>query len=198
MECLLIVDVQNDFIPGGALAVPDGDRIVEVINQIQCDFSLVVATQDWHPKGHQSFASSHPGRAEYDIISLNELDQVLWPDHCVQNTWGAEFSPSLDSSRIEAIFRKGTDSEIDSYSGFFDNGRLKNTGLGGFLKDRSVSSVTICGLAADFCVYYSALDALNLGFKTTILEAAVRPIDPKAYEDKKRVFLRKGGTLGNT
>lgn len=198
MKCLLIVDVQNDFIPGGALAVPEGDRIVKVINQIQCDFSLVLATQDWHPNGHGSFATSHPGKAEYDIIQLSGLDQILWPDHCVQNTWGAEFSPALDTNRIEAIFRKGTDPTIDSYSGFFDNGRLKNTGLSGFLKDKLVDSITICGLAADFCVYYSALDALDLGFKTTILESAVRPIDPKAYEDKKLVFLEKGGTLGST
>lgn len=195
MECLLIVDVQNDFIPGGKLPVPDGDRIVEVINRIQCDFSLVAATQDWHPPGHKSFASSHAGKKEFEMISLNGIDQILWPDHCVQNTKGAEFHDSLDSGKIEVIFRKGMDPEIDSYSGFFDNGRLKIIGLGGYLRDRSVTAVTICGLAADFCVYYSALDALELGFKTTILDSAVRAIDQASYEDKKRVFIEKGGIL---
>lgn len=195
MNALIIVDIQHDFLPGGALAVPHGGEIIDVINRIQADYDLVVATQDWHPAGHKSFASSHPGRKPYELIDLHGLPQTLWPDHCVQGTAGAALSEALDTKRIEAIFRKGMDVEIDSYSGFFDNGRRKATGLAGFLHDRNVSSVDVCGLAADYCVFFTAMDALDAGFSAVILDHASRAIDPVEYEAKKAEFLQKGGLL---
>ncbi len=195
MHALIIVDMQYDFLPGGALAVADGDAILPVINRVQEDYDLVVATQDWHPVGHHSFASSHAGRRPFDTIDLGGLEQVLWPDHCVQGTPGAELSDQLDTRRIEAIFRKGTDPAIDSYSGFFDNGKRKRTGLAGYLRDRAVSAVSVCGLAADYCVYFTAMDALQLGFETCILEEAVRAIDASAYAGKRTAFVQQGGRL---
>lgn len=196
MNALIIVDIQNDFLPGGALAVPSGGEVIEPINRIQADYDLVVATQDWHPAGHKSFASEHPGKSPFDVIDLDGLPQTLWPDHCIQGTAGAALSDALDTRRIEAIFRKGMDLEIDSYSGFFDNGKRKNTGLVGYLRDRNVTSVAVAGLAADFCVFFTAMDALDAGFNATILDAASRAIDPVGYEAKKAQFLEKGGTLG--
>jgi|SRR5690554_1485726 len=196
MNALIIVDIQNDFLPGGALAVPQGGEVTEPINRLQADYGLVVATQDWHPAGHKSFASSHPGKSPFDRIDLQGLPQTLWPDHCIQGTPGAALSDALDTRRIEAIFRKGMDLEIDSYSGFFDNGRRKNTGLVGYLRDRNVTSVAISGLAADFCVFFTAMDALDAGFEATILAAASRAIDPVEYEAKKALFVEKGGVLG--
>lgn len=195
MRALLIVDIQNDFLPGGALAVPRGDEVIPVINGIQPDYDLVVATQDWHPQGHRSFASTHPAKQPFEVVDLNGLEQVLWPDHCVQGTSGAALSDRLAVHRIEAIFRKGTDLNIDSYSGFFDNGKRRNTGLAGYLRDRGVTSVAVCGLAADFCVYFTAMDALQLGFETSLLESAIRAIDDEAYERKREDFLRQGGKL---
>ncbi len=198
MHALIIVDVQYDFLPGGTLAVPNGDEIIEVVNRIQQDYDLVVATQDWHPADHNSFASVHPGTEPFEVIDLAGLEQVLWPDHCVQGTAGAQLSDQLDTRRIEAIFRKGTDPAIDSYSGFFDNGKRKNTGLAGYLRDRSVTEVSVCGLAADYCVYFTAMDALQSGFDTYIIEDAVRAIDEPAYASKRAAFLQRGGKLHGT
>ncbi|WP_262248772.1 bifunctional nicotinamidase/pyrazinamidase [Parapedobacter soli] len=195
MHALIIVDIQYDFLPGGALAVADGDAVIPVINRIQTDYDLVVATQDWHPAGHQSFASAHPGHKPFQTIDLHGLEQVLWPDHCIQASGGARLSDRLETRRIEAIFRKGTDPAIDSYSGFFDNGKRKKTGLAGYLQDRGVTAVSVCGLAADYCVYFTAMDALQLGFETHILEDAVRAIDVPSYNEKRAVFARQGGQL---
>jgi len=195
MKALLIIDVQNDFIPGGALPVPGGDQIVPLINRLQKEFDLVVATQDWHPVGHASFASSHPGNKEFDAVKINGLDQVLWPDHCVQGSAGAEFHPQLETLRIESIFRKGTDPTIDSYSGFYDNAHLKSTGLSGYLKEKGADELYVVGLAGEFCVYYSALDALAEGFSVTLLEDATKPLNEEAFEMAKIDILRKGGRI---
>lgn len=192
---LIIVDIQNDFLPSGSLAVSGGDEIIPKINFLQNHFELVVATQDWHPANHKSFASAHPAKKEFDNIELNGLSQVLWPDHCIQGTKGAEFSTELNSLKIEAVFRKGMDPDIDSYSGFYDNGRLKNTGMAGYLKDREIESIYICGIAADFCVYYTAIDGIDLGFDVFIIEDATRAIDFKDYENKMSNFKEKGGKL---
>ncbi len=193
MNALLIVDVQNDFLPGGALAVKDGDAIISVINNLQNKFDLVVATQDWHPFDHKSFASSHPGKKAFEEIDLNGMPQVLWPDHCVQETEGSEFSSQLDTKRIETIFRKGMDKNIDSYSGFFDNGKKKATGMGAYLKGRGVTSIYVVGLAADYCVYFTSLDGLELGFDSTIITDATRAIDPENFKKVLKNFKAKGG-----
>lgn len=195
MQALVIVDIQHDFLPGGALAVPGGDEIIPMVNQLQGRYDLVVATQDWHPRYHRSFATSHPGKVPYDVIDLDGLQQVLWPDHCIQDSTGAQLSDKLATHRIEAIFRKGTDPDIDSYSGFFDNGKRKNTGLAGYLRDRGVTRIAMCGLAADYCVYFTAMDALQLGFDTEIIEHAVRAIDADGYALKRQTFLGEGGKL---
>ena len=197
MKALIIVDIQNDFIPGGSLAVTDGDKIISRINELQKKFDLVVATQDWHPANHKSFASQHDGMNPFDVIDLNGLQQTLWPDHCIQSTKGAEFHKDLNTNKIEAIFRKGINPEIDSYSGFFDNGRKKATGLHGYLKDHTVTSVYVCGLAADFCVYFTAMDAISLGYETTILDESTRAIDPLNFIDLKDNFRSKGGKISS-
>lgn len=193
MKALIIVDVQNDFLPGGALEVAQGDEVISVINSIQSKYDLVVATQDWHPLHHKSFASQHPANNLFDVIELNGLEQTLWPNHCVQGTHGAEFSDRLEQNRMEAIFRKGMDKEVDSYSGFYDNGHRKNTGLHGYLQNKAVTEVHICGLAADFCVYFTALDALRLGYKTAIVSKGTKAINKEAYMTKKEIFMQKGG-----
>ncbi len=177
MKALILVDLQNDFCPGGALAVPEGDAVVPVANALQRRFDLVVATQDWHPADHASFAASHPGRAPGEVIDLDGLAQVLWPVHCVQGTWGADFHPALDRTRIARVFRKGTDPRLDSYSGFFDNGRRHATGLAEYLRDRGVNEVFVCGLATDYCVKFTALDAAELGFATRVVLDACRGVD---------------------
>lgn len=192
-KALIIVDMQNDFLPGGSLAVSGGDEIIPLINSLQKQFDLVVATQDWHPADHKSFASSHSEKKEYEVIDLDGLSQVLWPDHCVQGTKGAAFSSELNDLKIEAIFRKGMDREIDSYSGFYDNGRRKNTGMAGYLKDRGIKTIYICGIAADFCVYYTAIDGIDLGFEVYIIEDAVRAIDSKGYQTAMKDFEERGG-----
>ncbi len=179
MKALIVVDVQNDFIPGGALAVPEGDRIVPVCNRLMSLFQLVVATQDWHPQNHGSFAANHPGRSVGEVIDLNGLPQVLWPGHCVQNTPGADFAPGLEAERFTRVFQKGTDHEIDSYSGFFDNGHLKATGLGLYLASQKVTHVYVCGLATDYCVKFTALDAYQLGLKVHLVEDACRGVNLK-------------------
>ncbi|QII69651.1 bifunctional nicotinamidase/pyrazinamidase [Apibacter sp. B3706] len=195
MKALIVVDIQNDFLQGGSLAVQGGNKIIPVINSIQEKFDLVVATQDWHPKGHKSFASQHSNKNVYDKIDLNGIEQVLWPDHCVQGTVGAEISSELNQNKIEAIFRKGMNTIIDSYSGFYDNGKLKCTGLGDFLKGRGVKEIFVCGLAADYCVYFTAKDALELGFTSTIIENATKAIDVSNFENIKRYFIQSGGNI---
>lgn len=195
MKALIVVDIQNDFLQGGSLAVQGGNEIIPVINSIQEKFDLVVATQDWHPKGHKSFASQHSNKSVYDKIDLNGIEQVLWPDHCVQGTVGAEISSELNQNKIEAIFRKGMNTTIDSYSGFYDNGKLKCTGLGDFLKGRGVKEIFVCGLAADYCVYFTAKDALELGFTSTIIENATKAIDVSNFENIKRNFIQNGGNI---
>ena len=198
MKTLVLIDIQNDFMPGGALAVEKGNEIVPLVNELQKKFDLVIATQDWHAKGHSSFASAHRDAKVFDLIKLNGLDQVLWPDHCVQNTPGAEFHPELDSNRIETIFRKGTDLSIDSYSGFYDNAHLKSTGLSGYLKEKGVQNVYFAGLAGDYCVAYSVLDSIAEGFNTTLIEDATRAIDKEGFDQMKLEILRKGGTILNS
>lgn len=195
MKALIVVDIQNDFLQGGSLAVQGGNEIIPVINSIQEKFELVVATQDWHPKGHKSFASQHSNKSVYEKIDLNGIEQVLWPDHCVQGTVGAEISSELNQNKIEAIFRKGMNTTIDSYSGFYDNGKLKCTGLGDFLKGRGVKEIFVCGLAADYCVYFTAKDALELGFTSTIIENATKAIDVSNFENIKRNFIQSGGNI---
>jgi nicotinamidase/pyrazinamidase len=192
---LLIIDVQNDFLPGGSLAVANGDQIIPNINEIQSGYDLVVATQDWHPADHGSFASQHPGHPVYETIELNGLPQVLWPDHCVQGSFGARLSDDLNQERIAAIFRKGMDAEIDSYSAFFDNGQRKTTGLEGYLKGLGVKEVHVCGLAADYCVFFSAMDALSLGFRVAILDKATKAINPEGYAKAKRELIDSGGKI---
>lgn len=195
MKCLIIVDMQYDFLPGGALPVAGGDTLIPVINRLQPDYELVVATQDWHPADHKSFASQHEGTHPFDVIEWRGSRQTLWPDHCVQGSYGAELHRHLEPYKIEAIFRKGMNPEIDSYSGFFDNGHLKSTGLGDYLKGRGVEAVHVCGLAADFCVYFTALDALGLGMKSVIIESATLPINAATYATIKQQFTEQGGGL---
>lgn len=198
MHALVIVDIQNDFVPGGALAVPGGDEIISTINELQQSFSLVVATQDWHPLGHKSFASSHPGKKVFDKISLHGLDQVLWPDHCIQGTAGARLHKDLNLNRVEGIFRKGMDPDIDSYSGFYDNGYRKSTGLAGYLRERKVRKVYVAGLALDYCVFYTAKDAIKENFETYIIEDASRAIDSVGFEPARDEILAAGGQIINT
>ena len=178
-RALVIVDVQNDFIPGGALPTRGGDEVVPVINRLQPLFEHVIATQDWHPASHGSFASNHPGHAPGDVVDLNGLQQILWPDHCVQGSRGAEFHPDLNMSRIEKIVQKGTDPAIDSYSTFFDNGRRKSTGLEDYLREMGVTDVYLAGLATDYCVLWSGRDAVDLGFRTHVIRDGCRGVELK-------------------
>ncbi|WP_300433852.1 bifunctional nicotinamidase/pyrazinamidase [Christiangramia sp.] len=198
MKTLVIIDAQNDFMPGGTLAVPNGDRIVPLINQLQEKFDLVIATQDWHPEKHASFASSHAGAKEFEVITLDGLDQVMWPEHCIQNSDGANFHPDLETSGIEAIFRKGTNIRIDSYSGFYDNAHQKSTGLAGYLKEKGATELYFAGLAAEFCVYFSIMDALAEGFQAILLEDATRALNEDAFNKAKIDILRKGGKIINS
>jgi nicotinamidase/pyrazinamidase len=192
MKTLIIIDVQNDFMPGGPLAVPHGDLIVPVINKIQRYFDLIVATQDWHPKNHKSFASNHFDKKPFNRIIRNGIQQTLWPDHCLQGSDGAELHRDLESDRIAAIFRKGMDPEVDSYSGFYDNNHKLSTGLTGYLKEKGVSEVHFCGLAADICVYYTILDSISEGFKSTLIEDASRPLYIEKFDDIKCEVAKLG------
>jgi nicotinamidase/pyrazinamidase len=176
-DVLLIVDLQNDFCPGGALAVPEGDSIVPLANGLARRFAHVVLTQDWHPPDHLSFASSHPGRKPFETAAMAYGAQTLWPDHCVQGTAGAAFHPGLDIAAAELILRKGFRREVDSYSGFFENDRSTATGLAGYLRERGFRRVFLCGLALDFCVRYSAEDAVRCGFEAVVIDDACRAID---------------------
>jgi nicotinamidase/pyrazinamidase len=195
MDALILVDIQNDFLPGGALAVPRGDEIIPVVNRLQERFGLVVATQDWHPAGHASFASSHPGKNVFDAVMIDGVEQILWPDHCVQGSRGAELAKAFNTNRVEAIFRKGTDPAIDSYSAFYDNGRRKSTGLEGYLKWKKVDRVFLAGLAADFCVCYSLMDALAVGFRAALIKDGTRAISEEGFKAAEKAILAKGGTV---
>jgi nicotinamidase/pyrazinamidase len=176
-DALIVIDVQNDFCPGGALAVAEGDLIVPGINALMAGFAAVVLTQDWHPAGHSSFASSHPGKGPFDSVDMPYGLQTLWPDHCVQGTPGAAFHPRLNSDRADLVIRKGFRHAIDSYSAFFENDRRTPTGLEGYLRSRGITAVTLVGLATDFCVNFSAVDAARLGFAVTVDTALCRGID---------------------
>ncbi|MCL5269849.1 MAG: bifunctional nicotinamidase/pyrazinamidase [bacterium] len=180
MRALNITDLQNDFMPGGALAVPEGDRVIAPANRLIQHFEFVVATQDWHPHDHGSFAANHPGCEVGSVIELGGLPQILWPVHCVQDTFGADFHPNLETARIRRIFHKGVDPHIDSYSGFYDNGHRRSTGLGEYLRDHDVDELFILGLATDYCVKYSVLDALHMGFRVAVIEDACRGIERQA------------------
>ena len=177
MDALLLIDLQNDFMPGGPLGVAGGDRVVPVINRIMGMFPLVIATRDWHPDGHKSFAASHRGCQVGDVIRLNGLDQILWPVHCVQGTSGAELVDDLTTDSIDHVVFKGSDHNIDSYSGFFDNGRLKATGLHEYLQDRGVTRLFVAGLATDFCVKFTVNDACSLGYETWVVRDGCRAVN---------------------
>jgi nicotinamidase/pyrazinamidase len=194
VNALVLVDIQNDFLPGGALPVPRGDEVIAPANRLQTHFERVVATQDWHPPDHGSFAANHRGKKPGDIIDLHGIPQILWPVHCVQGTRGAHFAPELRTERIERVFRKGVDVNIDSYSGFFDNGHRRSTGLGEYLKQVGVAEIYIAGLATDYCVKFSALDARWLGFRTYVIEDVCRGIDLRAGDIARALHkMRQAG-----
>ncbi|HEY9072171.1 MAG TPA: bifunctional nicotinamidase/pyrazinamidase [Candidatus Ozemobacteraceae bacterium] len=177
MKALVLVDLQNDFLPGGALAVQAGDEVIPVANRLIPDFELVVSTQDWHPADHGSFAASHPGRRPGDVIDLAGLSQILWPAHCVQGTPGAAFHRDLDPRGWRHVIRKGTHRDVDSYSGFFDNGGRHDTGLAEFLRERGADELFVMGLATDYCVKFTVLDACRLGFRVTLIENGCRAVE---------------------
>ena len=187
MNALILIDIQNDFCPGGALEVSNGNQVVAIANRLQKDFELVIATQDWHPGDHESFAAQHDGKNPGELVSLHGLDQVLWPIHCVQGSLGAQFHSGLETNRIETIFRKGTDKTIDSYSGFYDNGKRKATGMAGYLRERAVKTVTVLGLATDYCVKFTALDAIAEGFSVRLVEAGCRAVNLASGDGEKAV-----------
>jgi nicotinamidase/pyrazinamidase len=198
-DCLLVVDVQNDFCPGGNLAVPHGDEVVPVINQLAARFAHVILTQDWHPRGHLSFASSHPGKKPFDTIEVAYGKQELWPDHCVQGTSGAEFRQDLDIPHAELVLRKGYHRAIDSYSAFYENDKKTHTGLAGYLRERGLNRVFVAGLAFDFCVRFSCEDARREGFEALVVEDACRGIDLAGSMEKTRRALAELGVaeVGN-
>lgn len=198
MKALIVVDVQYDFLPGGSLAVPDGDKIIPVINRIMKNFAVVVATQDWHPAGHISFASTHEGRQPFEVIELSYGKQTLWPDHCVQGTKGAQLVAELDLNPVEVIIRKGTNAQIDSYSAFYDNGRQKTTGLSGYLKSKGVSEVYVCGLATDVCVYHTAKDSLSEGFQTFVILSASMGLSEASITQTMNHIKQLGGIVLET
>ena len=192
-EALIVIDVQNDFCPGGRLAVDRGDEIVGPINTLMRDFRLRVLTQDWHPEGHSSFASSNPGKAPFEVIEMPYGPQVLWPDHCTIGSEGAAFHPDLDTDAAELVIRKGFNPAIDSYSAFFENDHTTPTGLDGYLRARGIEAVTLVGLATDFCVNYSAVDAARLGFRVRVIESLCRAIDLQGSLEAAREGMRKAG-----
>ena len=192
-DALVVIDVQNDFCPGGALAVAEGDLVVPLVNRLAAEFPVRVFTQDWHPADHMSFAASHPGAAPFSSVELPYGPQVLWPVHCVQGTWGAEFHPGLDTGAADLVVRKGFRPEIDSYSAFFENDHATPTGLAGYLRDRGVRRVWLTGLATDFCVSWSAIDALGRNFEVVLVEDACRAIDLDGSLDAAMRQMRSGG-----
>jgi nicotinamidase/pyrazinamidase len=177
MKALILVDLQNDFCPGGTLAVPDGDRVIPVANRLQSQFELIVATQDWHPADHGSFAANHAGRRPGEVIELAGLEQILWPVHCVAGTPGAALHADLDQRRIAHVVHKGIERDLDSYSTFFDNAHRRSTGLAEYLHGLHVNEIVLCGLATDYCVKFSALDAVRLGFRTHVVSEGCRGIE---------------------
>jgi nicotinamidase/pyrazinamidase len=197
MNALIIVDLQNDFLPGGALAVPGGDEVIPLANDLQRRFDVVLATQDWHPPDHGSFAANHPGKKPGDRIMLDGIEQILWPVHCVQSTHGARFAPSFDTTQIAHVFHKGIDPRIDSYSTFFDNAHRRSTGLADYLNERSIKDIYLLGLALDYCVKYSALDACQLGLNTHIVLDGCRGIDLQSGDLDRAVdeMKRAGATI---
>lgn len=193
-KALIIIDVQNDFCPGGALAVPEGDKIIPIINKLSNKFKKVIATQDWHPKGHMSFAVNHPGKKDFDVIDFNGINQVLWPAHCVSGTPGADFHPDLAMKNLDLIVRKGNNPEIDSYSAFRENDKETLTGLEGYLRTLEIKETYLCGLALDYCVFYSAKDAKELGFETFVIIDGTKGIDsPEGNIDKSLNVMKEAG-----
>ncbi len=191
---LLVIDVQNDFCPGGALAVPEGDQVIPVINRIMEKYDLVVATKDWHPVGHVSFASSHAGKNPGDTVDVGGIEQLLWPDHCITGSGGAEFHPDLDIRGIQLILHKGSNPALDSYSAFFENDKQTITGLHGLLQSHEVDEVFVCGLAEDVCVFFSTRDAAKLGYSVTVVSDATRGVDtPKGNLQKARDEMKSLG-----
>ncbi len=195
MRALLVIDVQNDFCPGGALAVAGGDEIVTQLNALMAEFEAVVLTQDWHPSGHSSFASSHPGKAPFESMGMPYGEQTLWPDHCVQGSEGANFHPALNTDRADLIVRKGFRAAIDSYSAFFENDRTTPTGLDGYLRTRGITELVLVGLATDFCVNYSAQDAAKLGYAVTVREDLCRAIDLGGSLNAARADMAAHGVI---
>lgn len=191
-SALILIDIQNDFCPNGALAVNEGDQIIPIVNKLQEKFETVIATQDWHPTDHKSFAVNHEGKSVGEIIKLGETNQILWPVHCTQNSFGAEFSKELKTEKLTKIFQKGMNKEIDSYSGFFDNDHKSETGLNDYLKENNIEELYITGLATDYCVKFTAMDALSLGFKVNLVVDACRGVNlsdgdvEKAIEEMKK------------
>jgi nicotinamidase/pyrazinamidase len=195
--CLVVVDLQNDFMPGGVLAVPRGDEVVPMVNRLMARFENVVLTQDWHPRHHASFASTHPGHKPFETVRLAYGTQVLWPDHCVQGTSGAAFHPDLNLTKAQLVVRKGHHADVDSYSAFLEADRKTPTGLAGYLKERGFGKLYVCGLATDFCVAWTALDARAAGFETTVIEEACRAIDldgslARAWSDMAAAGVERG------
>jgi nicotinamidase/pyrazinamidase len=195
-KALILVDIQNDFIPGGALAVAGGHDVIKVANAAMSHFDHIIATQDWHPADHKSFASQHKGKMPGEFIELNNLPQILWPDHCIMETWGAEFAPGLDTGSITKVIRKGMNKEVDSYSGFFDNAQNHPTGLEDYLRSQAITDLYIMGLATDYCVKYTALDARRLGFDASLIIEGVRGVEvnhgdcDKAIEEMKNAGVK--------
>ena len=192
MKTLVLVDIQNDFLKGGSLAVPEGEKIIKPINEIIKEYDLVIATKDWHPKNHISFASNHPDKKIGDIINVNGVDQVLWPDHCIQNSYGSDFPEQLDISKLAKVVYKGSDANIDSYSGFFDNGHFRSTGLSDYLKSKDVYKIDYVGLATDYCLKYTAIDSVSEGFKTRVLINCIKGIEEKGCELALNEMKSKG------
>jgi nicotinamidase/pyrazinamidase len=196
MKALIMIDIQKDFLPGGSLEVKYGDEIVPVVNRLQQHFDMVVATQDWHPRNHLSFASNHAGKEPGDHVVLEGIDQVLWPEHCVQGSPGAEWPPELQTERIVRVIRKGTDPTVDSYSGFYDNQHRRATGLHEFLRKHGISFLTLTGLAADVCVKYTAMDALKLGYEVLLPKDATRAVEgERALNEALREMSEKGARV---
>lgn len=198
MRALILVDLQNDFMPGGALAVADGDATVDFANRRLADYALIIATQDWHPADHGSFAVNNPGRALGELGELDGLPQVMWPAHCVQGTTGAEFHPGLDRARIHRVFPKGTDPRVDSYSGFWDNDHRRATGLAEFLRGRGVTAVDLLGLATDYCVKFTALDARAEGFEVRLLTAGCRAVNLRPGDGDRAIAELEAAGIGMT
>lgn len=199
-SALIMVDLQNDFCPGGSLAVPEGDVIISLANRLQAYFDLVIATQDWHPPDHTSFATNHVDHQPGEVIMVNGIMQILWPVHCVQGTKGAALHPDLDLQRVQKFIYKGVDKDIDSYSAFFDNAHLRSTGLSDYLQERQIKKIAILGLATDYCVKYSSLDAVHLGFEVMVIQDACRGValHPNDIDESYAQMRQAGVTLINS